>query len=364
MGCNMIQASLYTHISDFIKKFVLPVFLVLCLCIGVNNGLRYLLVDDSAEYDRIMMHELYGQKRNIDILFLGSSHCYRTFDTKITDIGFEANTFNAGSSSETIDGSYALLKEVEKSNNVKEVYVELYYALMGNDFDKRTDGVSTFIISDYMRPSLNRTDYLLHAVNEECWPIGFIYARREPYTLLMPNKIADIVSKKHTEKYRNYDYVCNEEEYYSGKGFVANEHVFEENDLDMSRIKPIPNKVLSYDDCKYMKKIRDYCKKNNVKLKFFVTMEPRVTIDSIGNYSCYDEQVKKYSDELGVPFYDFNLCKKAYYDTKNKRFFKDQDHLNLAGADKFSKLFCDVFTGRISITDVLYSNYTEKEMAE
>ena len=62
----------------------------------------------------------------------------------------------------------------------------------------------------------------------------------------------------------HYDYVCNEEEYYSGKGFVANEHVFEENDLDMSRIKPIPNKVLSYDDCKYMKKIRDYCKKNNV----------------------------------------------------------------------------------------------------
>ena len=70
-------------------------FAVLFLLCGA--GFHLLLVDDTQSYTRLMMHEFYGQK-NIDVLFVGSSHCYAALDPSVTDEAFAANTFNAGSS--------------------------------------------------------------------------------------------------------------------------------------------------------------------------------------------------------------------------------------------------------------------------
>ena len=84
------------------------VFIILFLFCGV--GLRYLLTDDTRSYTRLMMHEFYRQE-NIDILFVGSSHCYEALDPEITDKLFQANTFNAGSSLQAQDASFALIRE-------------------------------------------------------------------------------------------------------------------------------------------------------------------------------------------------------------------------------------------------------------
>ena len=93
-----------------IKKFC-SVLCIIILFIGYGKFFHYILVDDTSSYTRLTMHELYHAKPNIDVLFVGSSHVYRSLNPKITDSIFGLNTFNAGTSSQGMDGSLAVIKE-------------------------------------------------------------------------------------------------------------------------------------------------------------------------------------------------------------------------------------------------------------
>ena len=64
----------------------------------------FLLVDDIHSYSRVMLQELYADAGNIDTLFLGSSHCYRSVDPAQVDAALGTHSFNAGSSQQLPDG--------------------------------------------------------------------------------------------------------------------------------------------------------------------------------------------------------------------------------------------------------------------
>lgn len=78
---------------------ILAITFIIAFFIASWFGLRYISVDDSSSYTRLTMHEFYNQE-NIDILFMGASHCYRGFDTNVTEEMLGCNTFNLGSSSQ------------------------------------------------------------------------------------------------------------------------------------------------------------------------------------------------------------------------------------------------------------------------
>lgn len=70
--------------------------------------------------------------KDIDILFLGSSHCYRTFDTRFyRQQGFSC--FNLGSSNQTPMQTYVLLKQYLDSLNPKFIVFEVHPDIMKND---------------------------------------------------------------------------------------------------------------------------------------------------------------------------------------------------------------------------------------
>ena len=67
----------------YMKKFkiaVKPICFILIFCL-LNKLFSFLAVDDTDSFTRIMMHEFYHPDSNIDVLFLGASHCYRSLDT-------------------------------------------------------------------------------------------------------------------------------------------------------------------------------------------------------------------------------------------------------------------------------------------
>ena len=84
-------------------KTLLSVLVFCILFLLVGQMFRYLLTDDSGSYTRMTFHEMYEQD-NIDILFVGSSHCYRSFVPEILDKKLNRSTFNIGTSSQKMDG--------------------------------------------------------------------------------------------------------------------------------------------------------------------------------------------------------------------------------------------------------------------
>lgn len=363
-GWIMIRVNLFISSFRKYKKTIISIvslFIFLNLLFLCHKALWYILVDDTNAYTRTTLHELYTQKENIDILFLGSSHCYRSLDTTITDKIFDTNTFNAGTSQQVYDGSYALLVEAGKYYDLKEVYVELYYDLAGTDYQERTQMTQTYIISDYIKPSFNRLRYLLNASSSEHWINSFFPERRNWDKLFDGLYISDLIEKKSEASYKDFEYVENPEvnQYYMGKGFVANNDAVQNNNYFHNDHFQNAQRGFSKDDINTLKNIIDYCQEHHIKLVFFSAPMPDFRVMDTGDYDLYIQQVNDFLTEYNIPYFDFNLCKETYF-SYDCSLFKDDEHLNTLGAEEFSRLFSDFFTGKIQKEDLFYSSYKEK----
>ena len=346
---------------------IIATLLAVCLFVAGVEFWKYILIRDDTSYTRIMMHQMYTSEENIDVLFVGSSHVYRTFIPELTDKGFNAYTFNAGTSSQFMDGSLAVIKEAAKKNDIKQVYLEMYYG-MANEipYKKRTALTSTYILSDYMPLSLNKIQYLTRASSNDYWINSFLIAKRNWKYFFDSNYVKDVIASKQTEQYKNYEYPKADDaiEYYVDRGFVANDsevssttyfNTYAYGQIGMGT-------AVSKDSDWYnsVSDIVDFCNKEEIELILFVTPEPEWTLVGKGNYQEYHDFIVDIANKMNVEFYDFNLCRNEYFNANDDTLFKDEGHLNTNGAEKFSVLFTDVFTGRLNAEDVLYNSFTEK----
>ena len=88
----------------------------------INKNLRYKIGCDGHLFTR---NKAVKTKENIDILFLGSSHCFRGFDTRIfKKAGYDA--FNLGSSAQTPLQAELLANRYLTKLNPKLVIFEVY----------------------------------------------------------------------------------------------------------------------------------------------------------------------------------------------------------------------------------------------
>lgn len=337
-------------------KRVIAIIIFLFLMLIINELFRYILIDDTSSLTRIMMHEFYAE--NIDILFLGSSHCYRSLNPEITDEIFHKNTFNAGSSLQGLDAAYALLAEAGKGNRLEEVYVEIFYGIMHEVYDEREDLTATYLISDYMKNGINRFFLILNAGSPEHYVNGFVLARRNADKILDIKWISKLLSQKTSKKYRNYDYDYG----YMGKGFVGSDIYMTPEELHLEqKPQPITEGYITPDCRKYMEKIIAYCEKRNIRLTFFSAPMHDFVIMSQEGYDFYIEQVQEIIDGTSARYVDFNLCREDVLDLQLDDYL-DNHHLNTSGAAKFSRVFAEYFSNDRE-EDIFYDSYAEKVQA-
>ena len=317
-----------------LKNFGLILFFC-ALFVLCGKGFHYLLIDDTQSYTRLMMHEFYHQK-NIDHLFVGSSHCYAALDPEITDEIFRADTFNAGSSLQAQDASFALIREAVERFHVKHIYLEMYYLMMSNDeYKDREQLTGTYIISDYMTPSLNKARFLLEASSPKYYVNSFLPARRN---------------------YKKFSPFAG----YRTKGFVANQGEIPGGLLlDTAGFDVIHTESPSSDWLKTIRQIIEYCGKKGVSLTLFSAPMTLFQTAGVGNYDDYIALVRSLTEGTSADYADFNLCREEYFD-QTPDLFSDAGHLNEKGAETFSRVFASYFTGEITADDLFYASMEEK----
>lgn len=119
------------HILLFLTLLLVAYPVAVCLMGEANCARTGRFVQGCYDHLCRRMQEL-PQYRDIDILFLGSSHCYRTFDTR-----FYARqglrTFNLGSSNQTPIQTEVLLEDYLDSLKPRLVVFEVHGDILGND---------------------------------------------------------------------------------------------------------------------------------------------------------------------------------------------------------------------------------------
>ena len=81
-----------------------------------------------------------------------------------------------------------------------------------------------------------------------------------------------------------------------------------------------------------------------------------------GDYDKTYFEIKDFLSSLGYDYYDFNLCKSDF--SFADHYFKDDNHFNQDGVERFSHIFCDFFNGKIPVEDMFYKSYAERTLAQ
>lgn len=346
--------------------------------IGATSLMNYLYVDDTDEFSRYMLHELYGQEQNIDRLYIGSSHVFSDIDPLILDEINGENNFNLSTGTQQLITSYYLLREADKKHDLRHVYVDLYYDCtvsgLGNLHDYGVIPYSWNVLNQ-MKPSLNKLSYMLHLSGPEYYYLTFLAFARYKEQLFEPDYVADLVRRKQTETWKNYEYAHvrtrEGEQFVMGsaqKGFMSNYATPEAGRFcDQISEEPLPENPVTDESLEYFLKITDYCAENDIALTWIGCPIADYQLAGNGAYDNYVRQIKELADQYDTPYYDFNLCRKEYLDLAMDRYWSDKGHLNSVGAEVFTRFLGEFLLaeerGEHICQDVFHSSYEEKFFA-
>lgn len=261
-------------------------------------NVNYRIGSYGHNYSRLSEVKNY---RDIDILFLGSSHAYRGFDTRIfLNNGYK--TFNLGSSAQTPVQTKVLLKRYLESLNPKLVIYEVYPATF------TIDGVESsldIIANDNIDlHSLNMALQINNIKTYNALIYGFICE------LLGLNESFSEPIIKGNDKYISGGYVKKKLSFYQPTEFKKNEISMKDYQLE------------SFSEIVQMLKNR------NIELVLVYAPIPSVNYKSYSNNNYYDSIMKRYSS-----YYNFN----GLVSLDDSLHFYDSHHLNQNGVGIFNK---------------------------
>lgn len=309
------------------KKFVLNTFLFLLFAFVfyiaalflwdsmappiLKNNLKYPIGSYGHMNSRLNEAKTIS---DIDILFLGSSHAYRGFDTRIfSKNGFK--TFNLGSSSQTPIQTKVLIERYLKKLNPKIVFYEVFPTTFS------IDGVESSL--DIIANDKNDFYSMLMAIRTK---------NIKTYNAFLYGFTSDMFNLK--QSYR--EPIHKDNDTYIQGGFV-------EKDIGFYKPKPFQKKEIEINSnqLKCFSEIVKELNSRRVEPVLIFAPIPKVNYDSYTNMAYFDSLMSSYSD-----YYNFNETMQL----EDTLHFYDSHHLNQKGVVLFNKQLIDILKKEYRLT--------------
>lgn len=340
-------------------KFFVKIIVFTALFFVFSGVLAFFLKDDSNSYSRVLRHEFYEQD-NIDYLLCGASHVSHGLDTRIADKAFEKNVFNTGTPAQQVDGTVAILKQAVKLYKIEKVFFEMDPGIICSfGFKERLGHTADYIAMDFLKDPKIKFNYMLRLSTPKYYLNSILPIGKDKLMDLNPKKIIGKIKSVLSGKYFKYEF-GDDKSAYAGKGCVLDKDyvpagTFSSDFWDL----PIIVEKIHPDIINAMTELADICKENNIQLVFYSMPATDFYLSMRKNYDDYIEFCRDFAEKNGCPYYDFNLCREQYL-SLNDEDFSDDNHLNYRGVEKFTNIFCDFFTGKISERELFFDSYNQK----
>jgi hypothetical protein len=312
---NLLSIKMRTFIYHIAKLLFYAIFIylgILIICgeknsFNVKANLHYCKGSFGHTFSRLSEVKHYN---DLDILFLGSSHCYRSFDTRIfKNHGFK--TFNLGSSSQTPIQTQALINRYLNKLNPKLVVYEVYPITF------EIDGVESSL--DIVSNDLNDIHSLEMALKVNDLSV---------YNTLIYAYIQDVFRSNQDFK----EPVEKENDRYISGGFVERELGFSSQQKFEKKELKIRNEQLQA-----FEEIVNTIKNANIELLLVYAPIPKKNYERFINNDQFDQTMSG----LGT-YINFN----EIMDLNDSISFFDGDHLNQNGVIQFNKELIDMIRSR------------------
>lgn len=317
----------------------------------------------TVTFSRLMMHDLYTQKENVDLFFVGASHTYRSFDPAVFDEELAVNSFNLGTSSQTYEGGYFLLKEAMKKNTPECVIIEITYSMLEDVYERQE--LADYLLLDYMKSGKNKWDYVGSAFDAEDWAEVFIPCYRNRVLMHPYTALKNLLDKGRRGYFQYKDTQLLREgrlvEAYEGKGFVYREECFgTENEIVVDSYPWDAGKV-NEEKAGWLRKITQLCREKDIDVLWVTTPISQAAIRTMGNYDEAHSYIAKLAEQEKVEYYDFNYYKEELLPKNDALYFYDASHMNGIYAKRFSREVARLLKERAGGKTGLMEHYFETE---
>ncbi len=264
-------------------------------------------------FSKARMSDFYS-KKNIDLLFLGSSHSYRSFDPREFESSLHLQAFNLGSSGQNPTTSFFLLKEALRLEHpIKTLVIETYWETLtgeDRDFDSAAE------VFYYMKSSKNKWGVFTDSMPfpDSLKSLSKAFQFRD---ILKDPRIYFGITPQ-TDGYK-----------YEALGFVSKDGIAQPEKL---KANPLRNKKIALNDYRlsYLKKTIELARTKGIRVILVTAPLPPTVMSEVSNYSEFSDIMSALSLEHSVEYVDFNILntrKKIFFD----RHFSDFNHLNNEG---------------------------------
>ncbi len=341
----MMRGNLYISSSDrrkTIKRnnilYITKIIAIIIIVVPIFNyyGTLYKSAADKNiinAFTKQRFDDFYALEENsIDMVFVGSSHSYCTFDPDIIDTGLNVKSFQMGTPLQHPDTTYYEIKEILKTQKPDYIVMEVYWDMLDDSFDLqqanaffevlKSDDIKKEYIKNVFSIS-NKFKYSLLAIRFQ--KDYFAYKGNE-----IEKKIEQKfgVSKKQTETQQG-------EEYYKAKGYVYSNQNMLSTEYDITnQFRNFDGKNFEIDKTqkKYMDNIVALCKNENIKLIFVTAPVANVSMGYIKNYDYVHNIIAAFAEKNSIPYIDYNI-KNMRKNMLTNANFRDDAHLNHSGVE-------------------------------
>lgn len=275
------------------------------------------------------------KKDTLDVLFLGSSHGYNSYDPQHLYDVYKLRSYNLSTSRQGPIASYYWLKEVLKTQSPKAVVFEVCFLF------HETDEPSLRIALNPMHLSGNKLEAIrdLYALDPDLYdPLSFFFPLIR-YHERWKEPRADFFRKRSTDG-QNWlkGYYPGFQVFYDGEDYVPFAQASKEKIPDAQMDVPDEFRL------RYLNRMVELCRQEDILL--ILSSSPSTLWTAEQHNFAAD-----YASSHGLPFYDFN-CAEIYealdYDINTENL--DTGHPNVLGASKITSWFGRLLTGQYNLT--------------
>lgn len=279
---------------------------------GVNNVFE--LKDADGIYSMTKYYQL--DKNSVDVLFLGSSHAFESFNTGTLWDEYGNSSYILGGSLQPLWNTYYYLKEALKTQKPKVIVLEAYMTKLTDDYH---DDVRIIKNNYGMRWSVNRVKSIQASAPNERWK-EFMLANGQYHSRYATLSSADFMTN---QNYTLYD---------DWKGLGLNMATTPLESIDVSVIDGRID--LTEKTEMYYRMIIELAQKENIPIVVVIAPYAGITEERMQQFNrAYDIAM-----EYDVPFINYNLL----VSDMDLNFYTDSAdvaHLNYKGNQKFTSYF-------------------------
>lgn len=339
---RLLYISNFKYTFIFILKIILFCGVLLPMVLWLGKTFKATSKENLInEFNRQRFEDFYKEENDADVVFLGSSHAYCTFDPEIFDRELGVNSYNMGMPLQLPVSTYYELKDILSRQKPKTVIMEVYWGVLDTGFQiNQVNQLFQVMDNDEVKAEYRKEAFPLGEkikdnVDMLKYQSDYYAFKSDEYNKRFKSRfgVTEPVSEKQTG-----------EERYGGKGFVYCTYNMIESEYNTT------NQFVGMDgnnfktnstQMKYMQKICDLLKDEGIRLIFVTAPVAPVSMEYIKNYDKINAVVKDFADRNNIEYFDYNIINREENLVGNEN-FRDDAHLNYSGVEIIDSHFINL----------------------